>query len=640
MEKLVFDPSSMQKLEGTINDTSNKVRVLVVKGDTPKSDPNSVDDPFRHLYSSNQIIEPPIPIFNLQFLKQISSILPSCVNAMKVSIDMTGHHFIPRIPQEATPKDLTKDIANEEVSLINFFNTCVYSSEFSSFIDLRVKTREDLEITGNAYWEVIRESKSGRKSDDLQPIKYFKHVLPQYMRLTKKDDEFVDVKTKYVECVSTVGDDGEYEEIQLDPLVYTNPRRMKVLHRYKSGSIKKKLQFRKFVQVVNDRMIWFKEFGDPRIMDKKSGEYVKAGSIPESDEATEIYHFKIYDGSTPYGVPRTVGVMLGITGERTAEEISWSSLKNNNVPAIAITVSGGVITQGTLDRMQEFIDQQISGNFNYSSFIIMEMEPDEDDSGSKSKGKIEIHPLSQYQHTDSLWKEYKDQQRENIREAFRLAPIYFGRVGEVGKAAHESKKITDEQVFSPERKVFDEFVNVMILPYITNKGIIYWTFESNTPDLTDNESLIKTLAVSERTGALTPAIARLGLEKVLNRQLGPVTGVEPDVPFSITIAAGMRKEGEIGGGGRASTLSDLVSEEGDGLGEGSDDGSGIGGSNPLTQLNIPGEESLRRDGIIPASETVNYEINKEKDGFDVEMVMKLRAELNNELVKRKGWNRE
>lgn len=639
---LEYDSSKMQVLEGVIDETANKVKCLVVKADNSKGVPHTDEDPFRNYYSENDVIEPPIPIHNLQFLKTISSILPSCVNAMKVSIDMTGYHFLPRIPTEATPPDLISKVAKEEVTLLNFFNNCVYSTEFPNFISLRTRTRDDIETTGNGYWEIVRENKpKSMPNNELPPIKYIKHVLPQTIRLTKKGNELVSVKTKSVHYVSTVDEEGNYEEVGLDPILYSSPRTMKVPYRFETKKTEKKIKFRKFIQLIDGKETYFKEFGDPRTMNKDTGEYVKPGKIKKSQEATEIYHFKIYDGSTPYGVPRTVGVILGITGERTAEEISWSSLRNNNVPAIAVTVSGGIVTQDTVNRIQEFVDQQISGNFNYSSFLILEMEPDEDDLGSKSKGKIEIQPLTQYQHTDSLWAEYKKQQRENIREAFRLAPIYFGRVGEVGKAAHESKKITDEQVFAPERRMFDEFINTMILPNITKNGITYWEYESNTPDLTDNESLIKTTAVSERTGALTPAIARMVLERVLNKPLGPVTGVAPDVPFSMTMAAGMKKEGDsVAGGGRASSLSGLVAEEGEQTMETQD---GFRGTNPLTQLNVPGEESLRRDGIIPESDTIGHEISKEDEEepfLDDETIMLLRNELNNEMKKRKGWDRE
>ena len=64
------------------------------------------------------------------------------------------------------------------------------------------------------------------------------------------------------------------------------------------------------------RTVYFKEFGDPRIMDKRNGEYADASDrqIEIDNQANEIIDFKI--GSLPYGEVRWIGQVLTVDGKQ------------------------------------------------------------------------------------------------------------------------------------------------------------------------------------------------------------------------------------------------------------------------------------------------------------------------------------
>ena len=106
-----------------------------------------------------------------------------------------------------------------------------------------------------------------------------------------------------------------------------------------------------------------------------------------------------------------------------------------------------------------------------------------------------------------------------------------------------SEALTEKYVFNPEREEIDREINKIMLA----QGIRFWIFKSNSPNVTNDEDLVRILTGAERSGALTPRIARMLLEDILNRDLPGFDnlpeGFSPDVPFSFTLAKLMHSAG-------------------------------------------------------------------------------------------------
>jgi capsid portal protein len=74
----------------------------------------------------------------------------------------------------------------ERARLDAFFDFACFDH---SFVDLRRRTRQDLEVTGNAFWEVLRDGKG-----DLARLVY----VPSYtVRLLPLDREAVEVPSEH-----------------------------------------------------------------------------------------------------------------------------------------------------------------------------------------------------------------------------------------------------------------------------------------------------------------------------------------------------------------------------------------------------------------------------------------------------------
>jgi capsid portal protein len=500
------------------------------------------DELMNSLATDGKLLLPPFDKLVLAMLTENSSSLGPVIGAMAQNVDGFGHHLEIRIKMDepSTPEHIKKEVMAERARLVNFFANC---NPDYSFTELRRRTRVDMECTGEGYWEVIRTIN--------QDIVGFNHI-PSYQVLLGVQDIDLTTFTRTV------------PEAQADGSV-------------KLAKVQARKRFRRFIQTRVSSVFgrgasfhrgseyrWFKEFGDPRVVDNRNGEVVteqdKLNLLPEAQRASELLHFKIYSPRTPYGLPRFIGNLITIFGDRAADEVNYHTLKNNNVPSILLMVANGQLTQSSVDRLQEFVNGQVAGNNNFSKIVIVEAEGQFEGTESATP-KMSIEKLTSEQLKDQLFQAYSANNADKVRQAFRLPPIFVGRSDDYTRSTAEaSRRLADEQVFAPERAEFDTLFNQRILPEI---GVVYHTFVSNSPNITDDEDLINVMSTAERSGGMTPKLARkiiadiLGLDEHSLPPLDP--SIKPDVPFTIQVAEAVKNEAEPGHQLAVKSMSDLGS---------------------------------------------------------------------------------
>jgi len=466
-----------------------------------------------------KLIQPPFDPLVLTQLPENSSELGKCIEAMEINIDGFGGRIKSILPRQLEKEfigagedaDTTEQKANrteyynEWYKLDSLFNNPNFDDNLTT---LRRKTRKDLESTGNGYWEILRDS-----DGDITSIL---HVPSYSMRIGKQCSRPIEV---------------EINQLQPD-FTY----------------VKKKFRkrFRLFAKVVSyNKYVWFKEWGDPRNIDSLTGNEVtpdKLDAFPKDRLATEVMWFKIYSSRSVYGLPRYIGNLFEIYGSRAASEINFITFKNNNIPSMAVLVSGGMMTDSSISRIEEFVNSQITKSGNRSSFLLLEADISDDGLQSGTgQVKMDIKTLTNNQHNDELFQDYDKNNREKIRETFRLPPVYVGR-GNPNEAL-SSKKLAEEQVFSPERDEMDRKINLITM----DMGIRYWRFKSYSASVTDDNSLTKILSGAEKTGGMTPNLSREIIGDVLNTDLPPYEATDqfnPDLPMSFNL---MKLSSQAGG---------------------------------------------------------------------------------------------
>lgn len=488
------------------------------------------------LFSNAGAVMPPLDPVSLAHLLEMSGALRSNIDAYAVNIDGFGHRFEPVIdlssddafeqvklamvqerilgvsrgddsdvtkvisllskgvspPRDYVPdpgevdepsdaeveermESLRREMIRERLAAERFFAYCTVDE---SFEHLRMKTRQDLEATGNCYWEVLR-NKGGR-------VVQFNYVPGFSVRLMALE--------------------REPKEVQM-------PTRATLITPTTEPVVKR---FRKFVQVAmgglstmsGGNLVWFKEFGDERVMSSTTGTYYDTEAAmkrkePKAVAATELIHFKIHNSRSPYGLPRWISEMLAVVGTRHAEEINLAYFENKSVPPMAILVSGGRLVQDDVSKLENFIKNEIRGKRNFHKIMILQAESTSAATGlADGRTKIEIKPLTQAQQDDAQFMQYMERNTDMIGSTFRVPRLLRGDVRDFNRAtAQTALEMTEQQVFAPLRKDFDYFVNRCILPVL---GVNFWRFVSKGPDFSDPTQLLEAVQKVAEAGFLTP----------------------------------------------------------------------------------------------------------------------------------------
>lgn len=497
-------PITITKEDGTKERKSVNVQVLrmdknnVRKVERALNAQSNLKDEDQKYYTTKNIIIPPYDPLELIELEEESNALRECIDAMVTNTVSFGYHFRPRKMDSDIKDSLTQDLQDEEIELDTFFDTICLQDDL---LMLNEKQKKDHELTGNAYLEVLKVN------DEIVELV---HAPTHLMRLAKQDRDL----TPYI-IKKVIHKDGDF-------IIKSIPRRKR---------------FRRFAQIDNSGKVvtWFKEYGDPRNINKNTGE-VMDGEVDPTKLASEIIHNRIYSSRTPYGIPRWISRIVDIKGSRRAAEINYFTLSNNHVPTLFMMVENGTISDGSVERLQELIETQVGDDPNHGKIVIIESEGVENNFGisEATAGKLKIKNVKEAQHQDQLYQDYDQNSRKRIRSSFRLAPIHTGDTDDYSHASvKEARRVTDEQVFAPLRNAWSNWLNSIMV----DNGFKYHLFKLNTPNITDNQILVSLIKEMNNTGALTPRRTTKLAEDIFEGELGPMPkGIDLDVPFPISFA--------------------------------------------------------------------------------------------------------
>lgn len=537
-----------------VTDITSIAKAMIV-GEGDGADSNAVeqvdDSPGNDvLRDSGTLIPPYDPDVLAQICENSSTLRPN-IDAYIINVDSYGHTFKPivdleapdadkrikdalrydlkREPKEsevtATKKQLELDLAIERQKLDNFFEYCGGAIQFSGPEGLRGLTRMDLEVTGNAYWEVIRDS--------LGDVRMFNRLPSKSVRITSYDKQPVVSKDKRKSSLLTV------EEIEIDK------------------------KFRRFVQSdgrgQNTKVVFFKEYGDTRIISTLSGKsYDTVENMMTEEEkarpATEVIHFKVSSPRSEYGVPRWIGVLLAVLGNRQAEEVNFMYFDNKSIPPLAVLVNGGRLSQDSVKRLEDYIKNKIHGRKNFHSILILEAEsalasqfgtaPGETDNG---RMKIMIQPLTEAQQKDGLFLQYDERNADKVGQSFRLPRLLRGDIRDFNRStAVAALDFAEVQVFNPLRQQFDWVMNRLMLTVLDAR---YHNFVSNAATIRDPEALSTMITELTKANVLTPEEARELSQDVFHKDFVKIDADWTRQPVGITVS-GRNQDGAKPGAGQ------------------------------------------------------------------------------------------
>ena len=434
----------------------------------------------QQIYNAGDWITPQSNLLGLRNLVKNSNILPQCIRAYKNNIAGFGIGIRYRDDTEETPEMIAE--FNKATKIIELLNMEQDTKEvFEDVVEAR-------EIYGIAYIEVIRNLAG-------------EVVQIEFIRDTPSIQ-----KTK-----------------PLEPYLTT-------VYYHHGEPVERKKRYCKYKQEIGGYTVYFKEFGDTRIMDRRDGNYVsEEETLAIEYQANEIMEFPI--GTEPYGEVRWIGQVLGVDGSRKAEGLNNNYFENGRHTPLMIMIKGGTSTDESFTKLQEYMND-IKGEAGQHAFIILETETTDGktDFEQAEKPEIEIKDIANILQKDELFQDYLENNRKKIQSAFQLPDIYVGYTTDFNRAtAQTAQVITEQQVFQPERKSLAWAINHRLLNDYQFRYVEAYFLE---PNISNPDDIYKILTVANHAGGLTPNKAK----QIIYEAYGEVSEDYPEEWGNIPLA--------------------------------------------------------------------------------------------------------
>lgn len=434
----------------------------------------------QEVYNAGDWITPPNDLIGLRNLVKNSTILPQCIRAYKNNI--AGFGIGVRYIEDAEEtEEMAAEFSRAE-EIIELLNIEQDTKEvFEDLVEAR-------ETYGISYLEVIRNI-----ADEVVQVEFIKDTPS--VRKTKPLEPYV---------TSTYYHHGQ--------------------------QLERKKRYCKYKQEIGGKTVYFKEFGDPRIMDKRDGKYISDGETLDLEhQANEIMEFTI--GTEPYGEVRWIGQVLGVDGSRKAESLNNNYFENGRHTPLMIMIKGGTLTDESFEKLQQYMND-IKGAAGQHAFIILETESADGrtDFDQTEKPEIEVKDLANILQRDELFQDYLDNNRRKVQSAFQLPDLYVGYTTDFNRAtAQTAQEVTEEQVFQPERKSLAWAINNRLLNGYQFKYVEAYLLE---PDITNPDDLYKLLTVANNAGGVSPNFAKRIIYEAYGEQAEDYEGDWGNTPLA------------------------------------------------------------------------------------------------------------
>ncbi len=464
-----------------MSDEKKGVSVTVIKADDTAVEPvikaeSSVQIDEDEKRYANDWPEPELPLDGLEEIVKNSSILPQCCRAYRNNI--AGYGIGIRYKED--DQEETAEALAEWGKLEDILNLLTLEQDTKEIFEDIIEAREKY---GIAYCEVIRNN-----AGEVVQIEFVRETT--YMRKSR-------------------------------PL---EPHR-EVSYLYKGQEVRRKKRFRKYKQSIGGTTVYYKEFGDSRIMDYRNGEYSDA--VPKEYQANEIIDFAI--GTDTYGEVRWIGQILGCDGARRAEGLNNNYFINGRHIPLAIVVKGGALTGDSIRHIREYLNG-VRGEKGQHSFLLLEAENNDSNFDAKMP-EVEMKDLAGILQKDELFQDYIDNNRRRVQSAFNLPDLYVGYTTDFNRAtAQTAMEVTEKQVFQPERKSLAWIINNRLLNGYNFK---YVEVEFLAPDITNPDDLYKILTVAEKAGGLPPNKAKQVAYEALGETAEDYEGEWGEIPVIV-----------------------------------------------------------------------------------------------------------
>jgi PBSX family phage portal protein len=332
-----------------------------------------------------------LPPYNLEYLAKLyhaSEPHAAAVNAKVSNIVGLGYQFVesPKMKLKMDDADdeetKTKLVKKIQRARVAMEETFEELNEEDTFQETLKKVWTDYEATGNGYIEIGRTSRGD--------IGYVGHIPSTSLRVRKQRDGFV--------------------------------------------------------QIVSDKVIFFRNFGSKT-----------ADPLGSDPRPNEVIHIKKYSPvSSFYGVPDIIAAQQAVAGNEFAARFNLDYFENKAVPRYVIVSKGADLSATAQRRLTEFFETGLKGKNHRTIYVPLPAEEE------GQKISFEMQPVEAGTQ-DSSFTNYHKANVDLILMAHRV-PITKVSAGDgiALAAARDLDKTFKEQVCRPEQTIFEKKINRVV----------------------------------------------------------------------------------------------------------------------------------------------------------------------------------
>ncbi len=271
-----------------------------------------------------------------------------------------------------------------------------------------------------------------------------------------------------------------------------------------------------YVQIVDNKAVFFKNFGDKRNFNPLDGD----------TRPNEVMHFKKYSPTNGYyGVPDIIAAQNAIAGNEFSARYNLDYFENKAVPRYVIVVKGGKLSDRSQKQLLEFFQVGLKGKNHRTIFV-----PLPADEGDR-KSSFEMKPVEAGPQ-DSSFNNYR---KANLADILMAHRVPIGKVtqteGASLAASRDADKTFKEQVCGPQQKIL---MNKLAKIFDEVTDIFY--FRLNELALTDENTQSQIDERNVRNGILLPnevrqRMGRQGIkggDKRVDLNAQPAASAKPD----------------------------------------------------------------------------------------------------------------
>lgn len=421
-----------------------------------------------------------------QTLIDNSTILPQCIRSYKNNI--AGFGIGVRYKSDYKDKE-TAEMIKEYKFADNIIKQFTLEQDTKVIFEQLVN---DIESAGIGYLEVIR-------NNDGLPCEIENITAVDSITKSKKQDVFV-----------------TYEYYCEDGMV-----------------LNRKKRFRKYRQTVGCKTVYFKEFGDPRVMDKTNGNYLtNIDKINADLQANEIIEIKASHKS--YGDIRWIGCIHPLYGSWYAEQLNLNYFKNGRHTPLAICIENGRLTPEAHQKLKQYTED-IKGEKGQHAFLVIETDPIQSELAWQKENppKVTIKDMASILQKDELFGEYIEKNRRKVQSAFNLPDIYVGYTTDFNRAtAYAAMTITEQQIFQPYRDSINYMINHKLLNEYKFK---YCEAYLKAPEFNNPDDIKTIFDAVGSLGGITPNFAKQTAYEQLGKDCNDYDFEGADLPLQLAM---------------------------------------------------------------------------------------------------------